>query len=160
LPLQGIPLTASVRVTLILEDSRVSFDLMGGMPSQSARLHLEGKSASRVQIHCRPGPEGLEVIVADASDRTLQVPPGEPAAPSAPRALAAPPADWMGALPGDLRLDQLSIPGTHDTCAFYGGPLIACQRMPLKQQLEAGIRFLDIRCKNGDDKLYIYHGIS
>jgi 1-phosphatidylinositol phosphodiesterase len=63
------------------------------------------------------------------------------------------PASWMGNLPDPIPLNQMSIPGTHDTMtdAFANsGPLIApfaqTQNMTLTQQLDAGIRYIDIRC--------------
>lgn len=65
---------------------------------------------------------------------------------------------WMTALPNDTRLDALTIPGTHDTCARIGGSLAECQTLTLTQQLNAGIRFIDIRCKKEGDRLRIYHG--
>src|SRR5438874_2499396 len=53
--------------------------------------------------------------------------------------------DWMGALPDQLRLSELSIPGTHDSMSFHGGDAVQTQSMPLSTQLESGIRVLDIR---------------
>ncbi|WP_344378243.1 phosphatidylinositol-specific phospholipase C domain-containing protein [Agromyces tropicus] len=69
--------------------------------------------------------------------------------------------DWMAALPGDLRLSQLSIPGTHDSGAQnHGGPLTITQSMRFADQMDAGIRALDIRVGEGHDcPLDIYHGI-
>ncbi len=58
-------------------------------------------------------------------------------------------ANWMRWLPDAVRLSELSIPGTHDTMAVHGHPLVAdsaqCQSLPLRDQLRAGIRALDIR---------------
>lgn len=65
---------------------------------------------------------------------------------------------WMSDLADDVRLDALTIPGTHDTGARLGGSLAECQTMTLTEQLNAGIRFLDIRCKKEGDRLRIYHG--
>jgi 1-phosphatidylinositol phosphodiesterase len=66
-------------------------------------------------------------------------------------------------LKGEAKLSQLSIPGTHDSIAYHpagGGNIVWTQWMPLKIQLDAGIRFLDIRLKCGGDKLVGYHGIA
>ena len=67
--------------------------------------------------------------------------------------------DWMKKIPDDVRLEQLSMLGTHDTMALFGLTEHAiCQRMTLKDQLESGIRALDIRCKLKDNDFKIYHG--
>jgi 1-phosphatidylinositol phosphodiesterase len=70
----------------------------------------------------------------------------------------------MKQLRGDRKLSALNIPGTHETCARYGGGLVACQTLSLKEQLEAGIRFIDIRCRHvgdgkGNDVFTIHHGL-
>lgn len=68
--------------------------------------------------------------------------------------------EWMARLDDQTLLSRVNIPGTHDTCALYG--MLAwgqCQTMKLDQQLNAGVRFLDIRCKLIDGDLKIYHGI-
>ena len=68
--------------------------------------------------------------------------------------------DWMGALDGDLRVNDLSVPGTHETMAKYGGDSPECQSMTLSQQLNSGIRAIDIRVKlDGDDEMTIWHSI-
>src|SRR5262245_41705409 len=59
--------------------------------------------------------------------------------------------DWMGLVPGQTLLNQMSIPGTHDTMtyAFHGtdrAPFAQTQDDNLATQLAKGIRFLDIRC--------------
>jgi 1-phosphatidylinositol phosphodiesterase len=55
--------------------------------------------------------------------------------------------NWMSAIDDTMPIHQLSIPGTHESCARYGGPLYKCQNLNITEQLERGIRFLDIRCK-------------
>jgi 1-phosphatidylinositol phosphodiesterase len=62
-------------------------------------------------------------------------------------------------VPDSTPLSLLSIPGTHDTMAHYGGPLAQTQSLPLRQQLRAGIRALDIRARHVQDRFSIYHGI-
>ena len=68
--------------------------------------------------------------------------------------------DWMGELPDELLLSDLSIPGTHETMARYPGfwDAAQCQTISLKGQLEAGIRALDIRLRHARDSLFLYHG--
>jgi 1-phosphatidylinositol phosphodiesterase len=65
---------------------------------------------------------------------------------------------WMTRLKDDVLLSQLSIPGTHDTMAFFGGHAVETQTLRLPGQLEAGIRVLDIRCRHMSDEFRIYHG--
>lgn len=67
--------------------------------------------------------------------------------------------NWMSQLPDSKRISEISIPGTHDTAALYGGHLSQCQSMSIEEQLKAGIRFFDIRCGLIDNVFYIYHGI-
>ncbi|MEA2687549.1 MAG: 1-phosphatidylinositol phosphodiesterase, partial [Candidatus Eremiobacteraeota bacterium] len=55
-------------------------------------------------------------------------------------------AQWMTALNNGVLLSELSIPGTHDTMAVYGGDAVAAQTMSLENQLKSGIRLIDIRC--------------
>ncbi|OHT13695.1 1-phosphatidylinositol phosphodiesterase [Tritrichomonas foetus] len=66
--------------------------------------------------------------------------------------------DWMANLDNSKRLSELSIPGTHETCARHGGALTECQSLSLMDQLKAGIRFIDIRCRHINDVFTIHHG--
>lgn len=67
---------------------------------------------------------------------------------------------WMGDIPDDARVTELSIPGTHDTCSVDG--LLGfgkTQNLDLVDQLNAGIRFLDIRLSHYRDNLYVHHDV-
>ncbi len=71
--------------------------------------------------------------------------------------------NWMKQLRSSRKISEFNIPGTHESCARYGGGLSECQTMSLKEQLDAGIRFIDIRCRHvGDGKssnsFMIHHG--
>ncbi len=86
--------------------------------------------------------------------------------------------EWMSALPDDVSLSTLSIPGTHDTLSIHGGkagPAVLTQenfdtgcaqpdlRCPsvqtLNTQLESGIRALDIRVRRDEaGNLAVQHG--
>ncbi|XP_077984545.1 1-phosphatidylinositol phosphodiesterase-like [Glandiceps talaboti] len=70
--------------------------------------------------------------------------------------------NWMSRIPDEKSLANLSIPGTHNTMTFEGsgGPIARCQstNWTLRKQLEAGIRFLDIRCRHFNNCLTIHHG--
>ncbi|EFX02585.1 phosphatidylinositol-specific phospholipase [Grosmannia clavigera kw1407] len=66
---------------------------------------------------------------------------------------------WMAGVDDDRALSDLTIPGTHDSCARSNIPFVRTQYLSVAQQLALGIRFLDLRLrrhKNG--KLYCYHG--
>lgn len=66
---------------------------------------------------------------------------------------------WMQRVPDTTSLSALSIPGTHDTCARYGGDAVACQSWSLADQFAVGIRFLDIRCRQVDNAFAIHHDL-
>ena len=69
---------------------------------------------------------------------------------------------WMPSLNGTLPISQYSIPGTHDSGARFDPALAPgtakCQDLTIAQQLDAGVRFLDIRCRHIDDGFTIHHG--
>jgi len=68
---------------------------------------------------------------------------------------------WMSRLDGTLSLAQLSIPGTHDSGALFEPiPRTAkCQNRSIAEQLNTGIRFLDIRCRHVNNTFVIQHGM-
>lgn len=66
--------------------------------------------------------------------------------------------NWMSLVPGETLLRRMSIPGTHDSGAKYGGAAYQCQSWEISVQLKAGIRFLDIRLRREDHGMNIYHG--
>uniref|UniRef100_A0A665TDR7 Si:dkey-266f7.9 n=1 Tax=Echeneis naucrates TaxID=173247 RepID=A0A665TDR7_ECHNA len=67
---------------------------------------------------------------------------------------------WMASIPDDRLLSQVTMPGSHNTMALYGGVYAECQSWSLASQLRAGVRFLDIRVRNVMGNLTIHHGIS
>ena len=71
-------------------------------------------------------------------------------------------ASWMSSLADYRKLSSISIPGTHDSGAlhdpWYWRDTAKCQDLSIAEQLQAGVRFLDIRCCNVQDKFEIYHG--
>ncbi|MFF8917739.1 phosphatidylinositol-specific phospholipase C [Streptomyces sp. NPDC015032] len=81
-----------------------------------------------------------------------------PAGAESRRALAT--QDWMGALPDATALQRLTIPGSHDSGARYGGPWTECQNTTVADQLNSGLRFLDVRCRITGDSFAIHHGAS
>lgn len=68
------------------------------------------------------------------------------------------PENWMGSLDENKLLSALTIPGTHETCSLYGGSRTECQRLSLSEQLNAGIRAIDIRCRHFNNAFTIHHG--
>jgi 1-phosphatidylinositol phosphodiesterase len=75
---------------------------------------------------------------------------------------------WMAGLADDAPLSGITIPGTHDSGARFGGvaPVVdfvtalwvQCQNWTVTQQLNAGVRFLDVRCHaEPDGTLRIRH---
>uniref|UniRef100_H3AGV8 Phosphatidylinositol-specific phospholipase C X domain-containing protein n=1 Tax=Latimeria chalumnae TaxID=7897 RepID=H3AGV8_LATCH len=68
--------------------------------------------------------------------------------------------DWMSQIPDSHSLASLSIPGSHNSMSFYGGDLIKCQSWALYRQYEAGIRFVDIRCRHFYNQLPIHHELK
>ncbi|WP_256105673.1 phosphatidylinositol-specific phospholipase C [Streptomyces sp. ODS05-4] len=111
----------------------------------------------RLPEHAAPPPHGptRRRFLAGAAAFTATALLG--AAPAAARTRAGA-ADWMGALPGDVPLHRLTIPGTHNSAAPAGGLWVACQNTTVGQQLASGIRFLDIRCRVTGDSFAIHHG--
>lgn len=67
---------------------------------------------------------------------------------------------WMGRVADTVSLAALNLPGTHNSGARYEPfPNTArCQTLSIPKQLEAGVRFLDIRCRHDQDQFNIFHG--
>lgn len=63
-----------------------------------------------------------------------------------------PNSDWMANIPDGRFLPQLAIPGTHDTGAYQETriPMTRAQTLSIPDQLQAGVRALDIRCGRVD----------
>ncbi len=56
-------------------------------------------------------------------------------------------AQWMAYIDDEVPIAGLTIPGTHDSAAFTNSwPFVATQKMDLREQLDAGIRYFDFRC--------------
>lgn len=65
--------------------------------------------------------------------------------------------DWMAGLADSTPLQRMTIPGTHDSGATKGGLYVACQNTSIAQQLDSGIRFLDVRCRVTGGSFAIHH---
>jgi 1-phosphatidylinositol phosphodiesterase len=67
---------------------------------------------------------------------------------------------WMSGIADNTSLAALSIPGTHDSGARTEpvAGTAKCQDLTIAAQLEAGVRFLDIRCRHIGNSFAIHHG--
>lgn len=70
--------------------------------------------------------------------------------------------NWMKELNDTQNISQINIPGTHDSCAFLVQfPLFSkCQEKTIVEQLNSGIRFIDIRVEKDGEKLKVVHDIA
>lgn len=67
---------------------------------------------------------------------------------------------WMRYVPDDASVMALSIPGTHNSCCVHGLLGVGkTQELDLPDQLNAGIRFLDIRFTHYQDNLCVHHDV-
>ncbi|ANB12048.1 1-phosphatidylinositol phosphodiesterase [Sugiyamaella lignohabitans] len=74
--------------------------------------------------------------------------------------------NWLRDVSDDTKLSTLSIPGTHNSAAYHMAlPSVQCQDASITEQLENGVRFLDIRVSknilHSDDQQYnlvVCHG--
>jgi Ricin-type beta-trefoil lectin domain-like/Phosphatidylinositol-specific phospholipase C, X domain len=68
--------------------------------------------------------------------------------------------NWMSSLNSGLYLSQFSISGTHESMALYESVsgTAKCQSLSLTDQLNAGVRFIDIRCRHYNNAFVIHHG--
>lgn len=67
---------------------------------------------------------------------------------------------WMRELHNDSPLSMLSIPGTHNSPTCHTAlPSVRCQAVGVRQQLDNGVRFMDIRvsCSPDNDDLALVH---
>ncbi len=66
---------------------------------------------------------------------------------------------WMKNLPDFLKISDINLVGTHDTCARFIklSRFSRCQNRGIKEQLNSGIRFLDIRLKKEDVGIKCVH---
>lgn len=67
--------------------------------------------------------------------------------------------NWMQRVNGELSLNQITIPGTHDSGTQHVtfSRIARCQNTSVATQLQNGFRFLDIRLALKKEKLYLVH---
>lgn len=73
---------------------------------------------------------------------------------------------WMGELKDEISLAALSIPGTHNSPTHHRAlPSVRCQVASVPEQLQQGVRFLDVRVQPegpldpSKDKLILVHSV-
>jgi len=66
--------------------------------------------------------------------------------------------NWMSHLPDTTPLNKISIPGTHDSGAQCCGIAVRTQTWTITEQLNAGIRYFDIRTRRTGKSFAIHHG--
>lgn len=69
---------------------------------------------------------------------------------------------WMSKIDGKTKLNQINIPGTHDSGTEYVQlPLFSrCQALSIEEQLNQGYRYLDIRLGEDGEDLILKHGFT
>jgi 1-phosphatidylinositol phosphodiesterase len=67
---------------------------------------------------------------------------------------------WMSDLPDSTLIQNLCIPGTHDSCTYGAPEMVETQGIPWQNQTREGIRFYDIRLgiTPGVDDILVVHG--
>jgi 1-phosphatidylinositol phosphodiesterase len=67
--------------------------------------------------------------------------------------------NWMAQIRGSVRLNEMAIPGTHDSAANgNGNDILYTQAMNFDEQLRFGIRFFDIRVRHFRNSFPLHHG--
>ena len=64
---------------------------------------------------------------------------------------------WMQSIPDSTRLSQMTIPGTHNSCALHGICCARTQSWSLPEQMKAGLRYFDIRLRLYNNTLRAFH---
>lgn len=66
--------------------------------------------------------------------------------------------NWMAMIPGNIKFNHLSLPGTHDAAtSSLSGNAYKCQAYTISDQLAMGCRAFDLRPGYDDSNLNIYH---
>ena len=71
--------------------------------------------------------------------------------------------DWMASLSDERVLNEIAVPGTHDSATRYVqlAWFSKCQALGIREQLEAGFRYLDIRLGLAEGEgLQLMHGFT
>ena len=104
----------------------------GGHPTPAARFHDKEVALAM---------KDREADVVGGAERAEDVPAG------------GAPTDWMSRIDDDVALDCLAVPGTHDTMTHRCDGYTTTQSLSLVEQLDCGVRFVDIRLRRLADFL-------
>ena len=73
--------------------------------------------------------------------------------------------NWMKEIPDYIKISELTIPGTHDSCSYQIKGLgiflsfaAKTQSWNLEEQMKAGLRYFDIRLRSYNNTLHCFHG--
>ncbi|MCR4561637.1 MAG: phosphatidylinositol-specific phospholipase C [Bacilli bacterium] len=68
---------------------------------------------------------------------------------------------WMKKIDDETKINEIALPGSHDSAALYGIADLSgqCQDLNIAAQLGLGVRALDIRLRVDGEKLRLIHGI-
>lgn len=66
--------------------------------------------------------------------------------------------NWMSNL-SNRKISEITIPGTHDSCCRDTNEVAETQMWHIEDEIKAGIRYLDIRCRHYHDVFCIHHGL-
>lgn len=94
-------------------------------------------------------------LVGTGSATAATAPPAKTLRPTTRRVLA--PADWLAGIGDSTPVQRLTLPGTHNSGARSGGLWVACQGTTIAEQLNSGVRFLDVRCRAFENAFPIHH---
>lgn len=64
---------------------------------------------------------------------------------------------WMSTLDDATPLNALNVPGSHASAALYGGNDRRTQSLGLRQQLEGGVRYLELGARGERSSAQLYH---
>lgn len=69
---------------------------------------------------------------------------------------------WMEKLADDIKISEINLPGTHNSCTkkVQFSYLSKCHNLSIYDQLNIGVRYLDIRVEKSSDKLKTVHSIA
>ncbi|MBC3976002.1 phosphatidylinositol-specific phospholipase C [Morganella morganii] len=74
-------------------------------------------------------------------------------------------ARWLNFIDGKLPINQISLPGTHDSATgtysegIGDGGIVKTQDESVYEQLKSGVRFIDARCRHISNSFAMHHGI-
>ncbi len=70
--------------------------------------------------------------------------------------------EWMKKIPDNTLISEINLPGTHDSatrfCQF--SYFSKCQSLSITQQLNIGVRFLDLRVEKMGNRLRLVHDVA